>query len=607
MEAVSGIGAGACTQYGAAVIDLAAKLADHGIRPKSFREGDHKLRCPQCSDTRKNKSDPCLSLKIDTEGGATWNCHNGCGFQGNVPSRQRDFVPHATPKNYTKPKPTGEALSATAIQWFAKRGISEETLARYGVKSGLHWMPAAQADVQTVQFPYRRNGEVVNVKYRAQPKSFTQVKGAEKILYGLDDIAGHEIIHITEGEIDTLSFAEIGITNVASVPDGAPKEANDGPIIPDEDTKFSYLWNCREELKAATKIILACDADGPGQALTEELARRLGRERCWRVTWPAINDAQRNDANEVLMEDGPDVLRECIEAAMPYPIKSLHDLGTFESETVLLYRDGPKRAFSTGWDLVDKHMKIREGELSVVTGLTGTGKSEIVDAVTMNLAVKYGWRFAMCSFENPPAEHIAKLAEKYLGQPFWDGPTPRMGEGDLRGAIQWLRDHFYLIRADDESPTIGWLLETAKAAVMRYGIRGLVIDPWNEIEHKRPSGMSETEFVSETLGKVKRFAQGYGCHVWFVAHPAKMYRDKGKTEIPIPNLYDISGSANWANKCDLGVVVHRPDFDKPITEIHIKKVRFKQLGRTGVVTLHYDRATGRYSEKAPTSPRFSMA
>lgn len=103
------------------------------------------------------------------------------------------------------------------------------------------------------------------------------------------------------------------------------------------------------------------------------------------------------------------------------------------------------------------------------------------------------------------------------------------------------------------------------------------------------------------LGKVKRFAQAHGVHVWFVAHPSKLYRDNGK--LPVAGLYDISGSANWVNKVDLGIVVHR-DFegDPTRTEIHVRKVRFKQTGKIGVVSLRYDKLTGRYSEIPPAAP-----
>ena len=237
----------------------------------------------------------------------------------------------------------------------------------------------------------------------------------------------------------------------------------------------------------------------------------------------------------------------------PLGIPSVFD---YLDETLSLYRDGRKRGVSTGWKSLDEFMTIRPGELSVVTGVPGSGKSEFIDALAINLAQQHGWRFALCSFENPPAEHIAKLAEKYLGAPFWDGLARRMSETDLQGTMDWIADRFHLIRFDDEAPTIEAILEKARAAVMRHGIRGLVIEPYNEIEHRRPSNMTETEYISQLLGKVKRFAQHHAVHVWFIAHPAKLQRDNSGAR-PIPTLYDIAGSANWVNKADLGLVVHR--------------------------------------------------
>jgi twinkle protein len=114
--------------------------------------------------------------------------------------------------------------------------------------------------------------------------------------------------------------------------------------------------------------------------------------------------------------------------------------------------------------------------------------------------------------------------------------------------------------------------------------------------------MTETEYVSQLLGKVKRFAQHHGVHVWFVAHPSKLPCDNSGSR-PIPTLYDISGSANWVNKADLGVVIHRdPDKDPTRAEIQVRKVRFKSVGKIGSVKLQWDRATGRYSEIAAQAP-----
>jgi twinkle protein len=573
---------------------LAERLLGHGIRPRSYREGGQKLLCPKCSHTRRHKSDPCLSLTIKRDE-AVWLCHH-CGWSGAVNERENRHSFRSQRRRPAPVKPTATPGDATPVllQWFAKRGISAATIERNRIWAVRHYIPELHAEVDCIAFPYLRAGELVNIKFRAlAEKAFAQVPGAEKILYGLDDLADTKSAVIVEGECDKLALEEAGIRNVVSVPDGAPKEVKAGEPDPD-DAKFAYIGNCSDYLDRPARIILAVDDDRPGAALAEELARRLGKERCWRVRWP---DGCK-DANDVLLTHGPDVLSECIEAAELYPIAGLHSVFDFADETLSLYRDGRKRGLLTGWASLDELMTIRPGELSVVTGVPGSGKSEFIDALAVNLACTYGWRFAMCSFENPPAEHIAKLAEKYSGLPFWDGPTPRMSEADLERAIAWIADHFYPIRFDDEAPTIEAILEKARAAVMRHGIRGLVIDPYNEIEHRRPSNMTETEYVSQLLGRVKRFAQHHGGHVWFVAHPAKLQRDNSGSR-PIPTLYDISGSANWVNKADFGIVIHRdPDKDSTRAEIHVRKVRFKEEGKIGGVSLRWDRATGRYSEIA---------
>ena len=57
-------------------------------------------------------------------------------------------------------------LSAELLEYFAARGISQRTLARNGV---------LQDAAGVIAFPYRRDGQVVNLKYRTLDKRFWQV------------------------------------------------------------------------------------------------------------------------------------------------------------------------------------------------------------------------------------------------------------------------------------------------------------------------------------------------------------------------------------------------------------------------------------------------
>jgi twinkle protein len=67
--------------------------------------------------------------------------------------------------------------------------------------------------------------------------------------------------------------------------------------------------------------------------------------------------------------------------------------------------------------------------------------------------------------------------------------------------------------------------------------------------------------------------------------------------MPIVTPHDLAGSANWFNKSDNIIVVHRDknDSTKPV-EIHVKKVRFRELGRLGVAYLAFDAITGSYRD-----------
>jgi twinkle protein len=439
---------------------------------------------------------------------------------------------------------------------------------------------------------------LINIKYRGPDKTFWQVKGAEKILYGLDDVTGEEEVILVEGEMDKLALEEAGFKNVVSVPDGAPGKVKDGPTpAPEEDKKYEYLWNCRAQLDTISRFVIATDSDGPGQALSEELARRLGKERCWRVTWPE----GCKDANEALQKEGADVVRECLTTAEGFPLRGLFRFSEFAPEIESYFNmttANELRGVSTGWRNIDNNYRIVPGELTVVTGVPNSGKSEWVDALMCNLAVQHGWSFALCSLENKVHEHARKLVEKYVGEPWFEGKyskAPRMNPDTMRSGMKWLNEHFVLIRhEDDELPSVDWILGLARAAVLRHGIRGLLIDPYNELDHKRPTGQTETEYVSQMLTRIKRFAQHYDVHVWFVAHPRQLHNWKGEA----PGLYDISGSAHFINKCDNGIVVHRNRDEKlgslrEVT-INVQKVRNKVAGSIGDPKLEYNVSNGRY-------------
>ncbi|CAL0301007.1 unnamed protein product [Lupinus luteus] len=584
---------------------LKTKLKAIGIDTDICVPGQYShLLCPNCEGGESVEKS--LSLFIENDGGsAVWVCHRGkCGWKGSTQACAGSRpLPMATSKPIKKTREITaeelklEPLCDELVAYFAERLISKETLQRNAV------MQKRASDQVVIAFTYHHNGALISCKYRDVNKVFWQEAGTKKIFYGLDDIEGESDIIIVEGEMDKLAMEEAGFRNCVSVPDGAPPAVSSKELPPEEqDTKYQYLWNCKDQLKQASRIILATDGDKPGQALAEELARRLGKERCWRVRWPIKRgDVNCKDANEVLMYFGPQALKEVIENAELYPIRGLFNFRDYFDEIDAYYHQtlGYELGVPTGWSNLNELYNVVPGELTIVTGVPNSGKSEWIDALICNLNQNAGWTFALCSMENKVREHARKLLEKHIKKPFFQ---VRYGENVERMSVEefqqgkiWLNENFHLIRCEDDSlPNVKWVLNLAKAAVLRHGVRGLVIDPYNELDHQRPPNQTETEYVSQMLTLIKRFAQHHGCHVWFVAHPRQLQNWVGGP----PNLYDISGSAHFINKCDNGIVIHRnrdPDAG-PIDQVQVcvRKVRNKVAGTIGEAILLYNRVTGEF-------------
>lgn len=262
-----------------------------------------------------------------------------------------------------------------------------------------------------------------------------------------------------------------------------------------------------------------------------------------------------------------------------------------------LYREDIPSGVRTGWYCLDQHFKPRPGELTLITGIPGHGKTSFLDALLVNLARIHDWKSLLFSAENLPFEnHIATLLEIKTGKPFREGFHERMSLSDVQSGMAFVSDYFTFL--DPAKPSLERLLVLAEKANKKCPANVLVIDPWNEIEHGWGAHQTETHYISDCLMKIRRFGRKNKLHIFLVAHPMKPKKDPDGS-YPPPTPYDISGGAHWRNKADNCLTVYRhiskDGEEDPETEIHITKIRFREVGRIGVVKLHYDRVTGRYA------------
>lgn len=489
------------------------------------------------------------------------------------PTRKREFV---------KPIPRLEKINKKAIEWFEKRGISNDTLLRMKITEAVEWMPQFKKEVSTVCFNYYRKEELVNIKFRGPEKSFKLAKDAELIFYNLDGIEGEDIAVIVEGEIDCLSMYEAKIYNVVSVPNGASKG----------NQKLEYLDNCFDYFANLKKVIIAVDNDEPGRVLKEELARRIGKDKCWCVEYPE----GCKDANEVLVKYGAGPLALMVENAKEWPIEGMLSMDDIFPVVDDWFENGYPGGSYSGITGVDHMMRFGPGVITTITGIPGHGKDEFFNWVMGSLATNASWKFGVCGFEETPMESVSKIAEKITGKAFdfRKDLDNRMSRREWEHAIAIIDQHFYFFNTDDAATSADGIIEIAIRLVQRYGIHGLYINPWNWIEHNREHGQSETEYVSIVYTKLIRFARKYGVHVFVIAHTTKMPKDKQTGRYEVPTLYNISGSANFYNKTHYGITVYR-DFISGSVTVYFQKIKQSWMGQVGWSSFNYNTLTRQYS------------
>lgn len=489
-------------------------------------------------------------------------------------------------------------LTEEHLDLLEKRGISGEIATRLG------WQTCADRKGAWISQPFFRQGKAVNHKYRtiAGEKKFSQDKGGEQCFYNLEAIESldkldpanqcQQAIVITEGEMDCASVLQAGYLAI-SVPSGAP----DKPVEGEDSVKYDFL----KDFPRFAIAILATDDDPAGRALRQDLALRLGWHRCKWVQYPK----GCKDFNEVVQKYG----EAGVQKVLRERCKFMNEGGLFRMSDIPAQPDVP--AYECGMGNLSNMIKIRPGDFMVVSGIPSMGKSIFVNALACNMAREYGWNVCFGSFEqHPRIDHLRYLRTFYLDKPK-DGINGYGGwtDAEISEADAWIDKYFTFILPDlnsDELVTLKWVLARVRAAITQYGARMIIIDPWNELDHDRPNGMSLTEYTGFAIKEFKRLAKQYMVHIIIVAHPAKLEKNKNGG-YGVPTLYDISDSSHWANKSDLGVIIHRFEGEAENTYgtlVRVAKVRYWGIiGRTGERMMEYLPERGKFIDNPDFRPK----
>ena len=512
--------------------------------------------CPLCSHDRKpeHKKLKCASYDWERGLGTCHNCHQTFQlhtYHRNGSTEKEYVIPDVEPVLIQNPK---------VVAWFDSRGISTQTLKDLRIGEGLEYMPQTGKEENTIQFNYYIGNQLVNIKYRDGRKNFKLYKGAEKVFYNIDATVGYDTVVIVEGEMDVLSFHEAGIKNVISVPNGATLNNNN----------LEYLDNCIDYFADKEKVIIAVDSDEAGQALQQELVRRLGAELCYTLSFDDVKDA-----NDYLQKYGKQKLAERITQAKPVPLENVSTYKDIEHEVLDFVYNGFKPGFQVGLKNFDDIFSTYTGQFITVTGIPSSGKSDFVDQMVVGYNKNYGWKTAYASPENAPTYlHAHKLIRKV-----WEGmPTKAdVGTDKWNNVTQHVNDNFFFI--DMDRYTLESVLRKGAELVKRKGIKCLVIDPFNKVRDVDAKTEDVNRYTMEYLTKIESFCKKYDVLVIVVAHPTKMYKDKDG-QMEEPTMYNIKGGGEWYDASYHGILVHR-NYEEKTVKAKILKVKFQNLGENG--------------------------
>lgn len=471
------------------------------------------------------------------------------------------------------------------LEWLTARGLDPEAADRLGVRAG-----SAPGGGECIVLPFVRDGKVVRNKYRhlgGGDRRWEADKGGIRTAFNEDCLRRDDLLDqplvITEGEWDCLSALQAGLERTISVPDGAGQPSDKPAEELAESRQYAWLDDIKGLLKddRVKTIVLATDDDEPGRALRHDLSKLLGKARCKFLTYPkSAKDRGRErckDLNEVLEDYGHKGVVETIGRATWVAAPGVYLMSELPPPP-------PQVVFTPRrHHLLAENLKIRLGDFSVWTGMPSSGKSTFLNDLLCGFTLDYKAKIAWASFEQETALDHRRALRSWHGQDYANALAPwAVDEADA-----WIdHSHVFIKPSEEDDASLDWLMDAAQTAVTRHECNIVVIDPWNEIEHARRPGESETEYTGWAIRTLRRFARANMVHVAVVAHPAKMQRGPdGK--VPQPTLYDISGSANWFNKADLGVIVHRSGEDA--THVRVQKSRYHEIiGKPGTVAFSYN-------------------
>jgi len=402
---------------------------------------------------------------------------------------------------------------------------------------------------------------------------------------------------------------------VVSVPNGASFSKNGDP------PNLEYLENCADYILNLDEVFIATDGDKAGKQLAQELARRIGVEKCRIVKYPpgeivANNDGTRRackDLNEVLKYLGPRAVRDCIFSAESIRVEGIYYVEELFPQMLDNFMNGIKLGDTTRFWETDRYFRWKKGDLNLVTGYGNHGKTFYWLQMMLTKSIYDGWKWGVFCPENyPPVDFYDDLIEMYVGKWVDRNSTYGMTEKEYTEAASFMNEHFYFVYPEDNH-SLDSIHDKFRYLILKKGIDGVLIDPWNQLDHIMGKYQREDQYLSESLTKCKRFSLLNNVSYNIIAHPKNPKYSEDKS-LPVVDMYDLYGGSMWGNKMDNIISYYRPYFhvekNDPTVHIYVQKIKRKrtggQLGHFEIRLVWTQKRYQEFNDRIPCNPAIAQ-
>jgi len=546
---------------------------EYSIQIKNM-SGENPMLCPVCSHTRKKKADKCFSFN----GGMNAGQCNHCGVIFHA--KTSTFKVN---KKRIKPLVVTDTKNKYIRSYFKERKIPLFVAINAGVTTDNRYFNDTKKNSDCICFNFLKGCEIFKKKFKTLEKNFMS-EGTSEFFYnhnGFIDSAlfsEEKTLIVTEGEDDCLSYITAGFKGVVSLPNGC--------------NKLDFLNNYDKYFEVIKKIYIAVDQDEEGWLLEQEIIRRYNNGNCYKVN---LKDCK--DANEYLVKYGSDALALTIDDAKVISTNGVITLPEVEDKAWNLVRNGYPKGISTGFPELDKLFTWRLGEITLFSGYANHGKTSFLANLAVIKSIINGWKWAIFTPEyGVPEDFYLDMCEIYLGKTMVSNKLGLRTATDeqVQQALDFIGEHFLFVYPKDKMHTFENVMKEVTNNVRSKGIKGVIIDPFNQLYRSSTTGARDIE-VQQFCRLAKQQATQHQLAFCVVVHP-KTANEKNPSE---PNQNDIEGGDSWGKNVDNLMTIHRPNFHNDLnstqTFINLHKVkRQKQVGKRGRMILEYDKNTYRY-------------